>query len=229
METLQQIGPDIWTADGPPIDVFGPIKFPSRMIVVRLGDGALWINSPVAASQAEAAHLARMGSVKYLIAPTRLHVWRLGQWKAFFPDAQLWVPPRIPARLQGLSFDGVLSDEPPPTWAQDIDQVVFRGNMLLDEVEFFHRKSRTLMIADFIQNYPAQEGRPFRNAMMHLGGVLNGGVPRDVRLSFTEKVLGRRSLQKMLAWDFERLIVAHGDCIHNDAKRVVKRAFRWLG
>lgn len=106
---------------------------------------------------------------------------------------------------------------------------MFRGNALLDEVEFFHMKSRTLMIADFIQNYPAQQGRALRNALMRLGGVLNGGVPRDARLSFTRRALGRRSLQRMLAWDFDRLIVAHGDCIENDAKPFVKRAFRWLG
>lgn len=74
METLQEIGQDIWTADGPPIDLFAPIKFPSRMVVVRLGDGALWINSPVPASEAEMAYLARIGTVRYLIAPTRLHV-----------------------------------------------------------------------------------------------------------------------------------------------------------
>lgn len=228
METLREFGPDIWIANGPPVELFGPINFPSRMIVVRLGDGGLWINSPVSASEAEIEHLAAIGPVRYLVAPTRLHVWRLRQWKPHFPDAQLWAPPGIPARYKGLSFDGVLSDEPPVAWARDIDQVVFRGNAFFDEVEFFHMKSQTLMITDFIQNYPPQKGRLLRNALMSLGGVLDGGVPRDIRLSFTKRDLARASFQKLLAWDFQRLIVAHGDCVETGARSFVERAFRWL-
>jgi hypothetical protein len=121
-----------------------------------------------------------------------------------------------------------LSDESPAQWAQDLDQVVFRGNVFLDEVEFLHKKSRTLIFADFIQNYSAQENRPLVNALMNLGGVLEGGVPRDIRLSFTAKSLARRSLDKILSWDFDKVIVAHGDCIDSYAKTFLQKAFLWL-
>jgi hypothetical protein len=60
---------------------------------------------------------------------------------------------------------------------------------------------------------------------------MQGGAPRDLRLSFFGKRrrhLGRDSLHKMLAWDFNKLVVAHGDCVPNEARAFVKRSFRWL-
>jgi hypothetical protein len=56
----------------------------------------------------------------------------------------------------------------------------------------------------------------------------DGGVALDIRLSFTDRNLARRSLEKLLSWDFDKLIIAHGVCIEKDAKPFVERAFRWL-
>jgi hypothetical protein len=188
----------------------------TRMILVRLCDGSLWINSPVEATAAEMEAVARLGPVRYLVAPTPLHAWRVASWKTAFPDAEVWGPAE-------------LGNETPAPWAQDLDQVVFRGNSFLDEVEFLHKPSRTLILGDFVQIYRSQEHRPVRNAMLKLAGVLGGGVPRDIRLSFRDKTQGRLAAGKILSWDFDKLIVAHGDCIESGAKPFVAQALRWLG
>jgi hypothetical protein len=129
-----------------------------------------------------------------------------------------------------LPFTGVLADEPPRGWAGDLDQLAFQGNPLLDEVVFFHEESRTVILDDLIQIHPIVEGKPLRNALLRLGGVASphGGVALDIRLSFTDRKLARRSLEKLLSWDFDKLIIAHGACIEKDAKSFVERAFRWL-
>jgi hypothetical protein len=52
-----------------------------------------------------------------------------------------------------------------------------------------------------------------------------------LRFSFLGKRrrrLGQGSLRKMLSWDFDKLVVAHGDCVQSDAKAFVERSFRWL-
>lgn len=221
---LRRFADDIWIGDGPPVTAFGPLKFPTRTIVVRLGDGSLWVNSPIGDPEAD---LEALGAVRYLVAPTRLHVWRLERWRTAYPAAELWGPPRTPRRFQGIEFAGNLGDEGSP-WERDIDQVVFRGNALIDEVEFLHRKSGTAIFADFIQNYPSQPGRVIGNALMRVAGVLDGGVPRDIRLSMTRRDLARASLDRILAWEFDRLILAHGRCLERDAKEFVRDAFRWL-
>jgi hypothetical protein len=69
-----------------------------------------------------------------------------------------------------------------------------------------------------------------RNALFQLEGVASppGGVGLDFRLSFTNRKLARRSLDKLLSWDFDKLIIAHGACIEKDAKPFVAQAFQWL-
>ena len=38
----------------------------------------------------------------------------------------------------------------------------------------------------------------------------------------------KKSLRKLLSWDFDRLVIAHGPCIEKNAKAFVEQAFRWL-
>lgn len=64
--------------------------------------------------------------------------------------------------------------------------------------------------------------------MKRAGGVLDGGVPRDIRWSFTDRKLARVAVRELLAWDFDKLIVAHGDCVKRGAHAFVERAFDWL-
>jgi hypothetical protein len=218
VDTLQRFAENLWIADGPTVRFFG-MKYPTRMVVVRLGDGSVWINSPVPATREEAEQLERIGPVAHLVSPTRLHDWRLEQWAAFFPQARVWK-----ARSLG--------DTPPQAWKADLDQLLFRGSRVLSESEFFHRRSGTLVMGDFIQNFQPCRGRVLRNAFLAFGGILQGGAPRDLRLSFAGKrhmELGRQSLRELLAWDFDKLVPAHGDCVESDAKAFVERSFRWLG
>ncbi len=196
------------------------------MIVIELGHGSLWVNSPVAVPHVVLDELNAIGSVRYLVAPTTLHLWRLREWHALYPHAQVWGPPMV--SRSSLRVDGVLGDDPPPAWAADIDQVLFKGNFVIEEAEFFHQRSRTLIMTDFLQNYPAQEGAFLGNLVKRMGGVLDGGVPSDIRLTFTNRRLARRSLEKLLEWDFDRLILAHGACVERNAKAFVRGAFHWL-
>ena len=217
MDALKRFAKDIWIANGPVVRFLG-ISFPTRMIVVRLGDGSLWVNSPVAATRDQAAQLEDIGPVAHLVSPTPLHDWRLEQWASFFPRAQVW---------KACALD----DATPAAWKADIDQPRFRGSIVLSETEFFHKPSRTLIMGDFIQNYASERGRPLVNALKRLGGVLGGGSPRDLRFSFVgrrRRRLGEESLRKILWWDFDKIIIAHGDLTVNNARALVERAFGWL-
>ena len=213
---LQPVGPNIWTADGPLITVVWPVRLPTRMIVVKLSNESLWINSPIEASQRDMDEVADLGPVAHLVSPTPLHNWRLAAWRARFPNARCWEPPSI------------LADDPPDAWASDLDQVVMRGNVFLDEVEFFHRASRTVIFGDFIQNYRPEPKRPLLDAIVKLSGTRDGGVPNDIKLTMLKKEPARQSLRKLLSWDFDNLIVAHGTCVQGDAKPLVAEAFAFL-
>jgi Domain of unknown function (DUF4336) len=229
MASLEPFATNVWIVNGQTVRAMG-IPFPTRMIVVQLDCRAWWVNSPIPAPRELLDRMTTEGPVKFLVAPTKLHVWRLESYHALFPDAELWAPPQVARDFKRLPFAGVLKDVPPESWADDFDQLVFRGNLFVEEVYFLHRKSHTVIFGDFIQNHRPAKGRPMRNAFFRLAGVAwpKGGVPFDIRLSFTNRELARQSLEKLLAWDFDKLILAHGVCVEKDAKTFVARAFDWL-
>ena len=112
MSSLRQFGDDIWNVDGPAVH-FIAAELPTRMTIVKLSDGSLWVNSPVMASLDVLKAIDAMGPVRFLVAPTPLHVWRLEQWHTLFPQAQLWAPPKPPRGSGRFDFAGRLADLPP--------------------------------------------------------------------------------------------------------------------
>jgi hypothetical protein len=228
---LQTWADNVFIVEGPQVRDMG-VMFTTRMTIVKLTDGALWVDSPVPVPFETLVRIMDLGPVRYLVAATPRHVWRLDAWHALFPEAQLWVPRPTPFTLKkgDWSFTGILGDKPLGTWASDLDQLAFKGNPLIEEVLCFHRASRTVILDDLIQVHPKVRGKPLRNALFRAEGVAapHGGVGLEIRLSFTNRDLARQSLERLLSWDFDRLIIAHGTCIHRDAKPFVERAFAWL-
>jgi hypothetical protein len=100
----------------------------------------------------------------------------------------------------------------------------------LVEVIFFHKQSHTVILDDLIKIHPIVKGKSLVNALFRLEGVASphGGVGLEIRLTFTDRNLARLSLEKLLSWDFDKLIIAHGPIIEKDAKPFVERAFHWL-
>jgi hypothetical protein len=231
MPELQAFAKNVWIVDGPNVRDMG-IMWSTRMAVVKLSNGSLWVNSPVPVPFETLKLITVLGPVQYLVAATPRHVWRLEAWHALFPEAQLWAPRTTPITLKKghLPLTGVLGYARNPGWAADFDQLTFRGSPLIEETMFFHKESRTVILDDVIQNHLIVTGKPLRNALLKLAGVAypQGGVPIDIRLSFTNRSLARQSLEKLLAWDFDKLIIAHGVCLEKEAKPFVERAFRWL-
>lgn len=231
MAEITEFAENLWIVDGPNVRDMG-FPFTTRATVVKLSDGSLWVDSPVPVPPDLLERVTSLGPVRYLVAGTPRHVWRLNAWHDLFPAAELWAPKPTPFTLKkgALPLTGVLAGNPPPQWAADFDQVAFRGNPLTEEVIFFHRNSHTVILNDLIQIHAPVPGHPFRNSLFRIEGVISphGGVPLDIRLSFLHRNLARQSLKKLLSWDFDKLVIAHGPCIDTDARPFIERAFRWL-
>jgi Domain of unknown function (DUF4336) len=138
MPELQTFAENVSIIDGPIVHTMG-IPFPTRMVIVKLADASLWLNSPVSVPPNLLERIMALGPVRYLVAPIKLHVWRLEEWHALFPDAELWAPPQVPNQFKNLPFAGTLGDAPPDVWADDLDQLVFRGNWFAEEIFFSTR------------------------------------------------------------------------------------------
>ncbi|MGP6158922.1 MAG: hypothetical protein ACLPYS_15680 [Vulcanimicrobiaceae bacterium] len=84
---VRPFGEDVWIVDGPPARFV--LLLPTRMIVARLSNGSLWVNSPVDTEDALLEQILAVGPVRYLVAPKVLHIWRLERARCVFPDAEL--------------------------------------------------------------------------------------------------------------------------------------------
>ena len=153
-QNLQPFGPDIWIAEGP-VASFHGFPYSTRMAVIRLSDGSLFVWSPVALSTALRAAVDALGPVRHLVSPNALHHLFLAEWTSAYPEARLYASPRLRRKRRDLSFNAELGDAPEPAWAGDIDQVVVHGSFALTEIVFFHRHSRTALFADLIQIFRA--------------------------------------------------------------------------
>jgi hypothetical protein len=228
-QTLLQFGPEIWIVDGPVTSFLG-FPYPTRMAVVRLSDGGLFVWSPVALTDPLRASLDVLGPVRCLVSPNALHHLFLTEWTSAYPEARLYAPPRLARKRKDLAFDATLSDACEPEWRIDIDQVIMRGSFYLTEVVFFHRRSGTVLFADLIQNIPRDWFKGWRGVLARRGGIVapDPGTPRDWRASFLNRGTARASLERILAWPIERVLIAHGDLPTDDGTAFVRGAFAWL-
>ena len=132
-----------------------PLPFITRMTVVRLGNGDLFIHSPIAFEPALADRLQAMGTVRHLVSPNQFHYAHIGEWSRAFPGAVAWASPRARkrARSRGIDvhFDRDIGIEPPEEWRAEIDQTAVPGG-IFGEIVFFHKESKTLILADTIIN-----------------------------------------------------------------------------
>ncbi|MHA1553983.1 MAG: DUF4336 domain-containing protein [Alphaproteobacteria bacterium] len=226
---LQEFGPSLYIADGPPVSFYG-FRYPTRMAIARLSDGNIWVWSPVALTDELAAAVEATGPVTHIVSPNKIHHLFLGQWIERWPDARLYAPPGLARKRSDLHFHAELGDSPEPAWEADIDQVVFRGSLAMEEVAFFHRPSRTAIICDLVQRHPASEMSGWRGMLMRLDGLVgeHGSAPREWRASFLRRGPARRARDKVLGWKAERLLIAHGHNSQSNATEILARAFNWI-
>lgn len=226
MKTL--FGNNLWTIDGDEVRMYG-IPFRTRMTAVRLADGQVWLHSPVALTPERTTAVREIGPVQYIVCPNAFHHLFAGDWQAAFPEAALWGMPSLVKKRPDLTFTGLLDDFPPAVWADEIDQLILRGSQILPEAIFLHRASRTLILTDVIQNHDPRRDNWFWRWVKRLNNVSapTGGVPRDLRLTMRDKAALRASVTRLLAWEFDKVVLAHGRCLTKDAHAHVARAFAW--
>lgn len=226
---LRPFGDNIWLADGVEVDVAG-FRYPTRAAVIRLSAGGLLVWSPVALSLSLRASIEALGEVHYLVAPNSLHHLFLGEWQEAYPWAKVHAPPGLRRKRPDIAFSGELDDIAASPWAGDLDHVVIRGNLITTEVVFFHVASRTILFADLIQHFAAGSLSGWRAlvARLDLMSQPEPEVPRKFRVAFIDRASARASIQRVLAWPADRVVMAHAPPVLDGGQAFIQRAFRWL-
>lgn len=239
INTLKPIAPGLWIVDGPIVRMAAPLgtsaPFSTRMTLARLPDGALWCHSPIAPDAALFEAVDSLGPVRHLVSPDKLHYAHIAAWNQRYPQAIAWASPGVRERAASqriaVHFDAELADAAPPAWAGTLDQLRFKGSRAIEEVVFLHRPSATLILADLIENFEADRLTTPMRWIARLGGVLapDGKMPLDMRLTYLgHKAEARACIERMLGWQPQRIVLAHGRCFMEHGEAELRRAFAWL-
>lgn len=233
LDVLKPVAEGVWIVDSGPIRVVG-MPLPLRMTVIKLASGDLWLHSPTRFDDRLRREIARIGRIRHLVAPNIAHWSFLQDWQRGCPDATTWAGPGLRDRAQvkkaGIRLDYDLSDAPPAEWAGEIEQVVVRGSKF-QEVDFFHKPTRTLVLTDLVVNLEAEKLPSLVRPGARLIGVVapDGKAPIYVRLLI--KARRREAAQaaaRLVDWGPERVIFSHGRWFSHDGTAALRRSLSWL-
>lgn len=207
-------------------------KCNSRMTIIRLLNNNLLLHSPCEIDEKTKIKIEQLGGVEFIIAPGSYHYLHLNSAQKAFPNSETLLCPGIETKIPSVKFDWMLGDIPDTRLTDDFEQILIRGNKYIWEVAFYQKTTKTLILVDLIENFTHETEDT--NWLLRIWFKLifrmwNNPKPApEYQLGWKNNRIVSQTLKKILDWNFERVILSHGDLIEVNAKEVVYGAWKNL-
>jgi hypothetical protein len=212
---LEPISDNIWSVPSP-LAVFGFIQLNTRMTIIRMKDGRLFIHSPIPWSTELDTMVSELGEVAYIVAPSCFHHLFVGDWKVHHPNALMCGPKGLLKKRQDLQFDVEMTPDSSFPWASDIQTFSLAGMPIVQEYLFFHKDSRTLVVTDFMFYMPSSTG--FTSFYAWINGVKSTlATPILFKSAVKDKPAFLQSLQPLKDLPVSNISLCHHHIIQEDA------------
>ena len=225
MSELVQHAEGLWTV-AVPHRFFG-LHFGTRMTVIRLPGGGLWLHSVVAVDDLMADEIQAEGPIEHIVMPNLYHHVYVTDAIERWPTARVHAPPAMRHKRADVRIDVDLSETPDPDWDGVLTPVYIDGSVLAETV-FVHRPTRTLVCADLVENFDTSPHLPTRLYLSAAGIRGRVGFSRFLRPVYRDRRATRRSLERLLELDFDRVVLTHGRVLDQGGPAAVREAYRWL-
>ena len=230
---LKQIDRHLWVAEQP-LKFLG-LEVGTKMTVIKLPNGSLVVISPIEIDSEIQQQLDSMGTVRYIIAPNLFHYLYLSQAQQIYPQAQTIAPPGLAAKQPDLKIDRVFTQDP-IEFDSELEFVRFEGFRvfmppqvkIINEIVFYHPASKTLIITDSAFNFDRSFPLVTQLAARVLGSYQELKPYLLDKIASHDKQKLKQSIDKILAWDFQRVIMAHGTIVEHEAKAQLSAGYHWL-
>lgn len=229
---LIPLAENLWTVTQP-FQYLG-LEVGTRMVVVRLSQGELILISPIRLQEGNCTTLNALGSVRHLIAPNQSHHLFLHQAQSLYPEATVWGVEGLAEKRPDLNLDALLNQA--NSFGEELDYLPFegfgallpRGISLIHETVFWHRSSRSLILTDITFNFDDTYPWGTQLAARILGSYKMLKPSYYQKWGSRNKAKVKLSVQKVLEWDFDRVIPAHGSIVETDGKAQFRAGFEWF-
>jgi hypothetical protein len=223
--SLVSIVPDaLWHAQRPL--KFGPLSLTTRMTVVRLRDGSLWVHSPILPTGDIVDQLHRIGQVRYVVAPNKSHHLFFLDFVNAFPAADGYIAQGLALKRPDLArFPCVPRPAP---WESELESYFIEGLPILNETAWFHGDTGTLILTDLLFCF-SSTNRGLTALISKLLGVHGRlGMSRTMKLATKDKQALARAVTPMISLPMKRVIVAHDQIVEEEPAMKLAKAFAWL-
>lgn len=221
---LEPWSENIWIATRP-VKFFG-VETGSRMTVVKLSSGGLFVHSPVALDAQMRRDVDALGEVRAVVAPSLFHHLYVGAWMAAYPKAIFAACQGLDWKRPDLAFTCVLGDTPHEAWAKELQQVYFSARRE-NEVVFYDARSKTMICADALLNLSKHPSATTKIVARAMGNDAPGTGYLE-RVMVRDRRVARRQVDRILEWAPERIILSHGGLVHEDGTNVIRHAYAWV-
>jgi hypothetical protein len=222
---VEQIADNLWVLRYP-LTLLGA-KIGRSVTVIRLASGKLIVHSTAPFSADDVAVIRALGEPAWLLDVSRFHDSFRKEGRSAFPDIPYLVPHGFPdaEKLRAGSLDKI-----PPEWSGEVEVRRIDGMPQVNEHAVFHVPSGTLIVADVLFNFGEHTTgwtRFFAKTLMRLPGMM--GMSLVFRLMIRDRAAFRESLRDIFSWDFDRVVVGHGEAIPNHGKRRLSAVLQRFG
>lgn len=204
------------------------IPMTTRMTLAKIKENEWAAISPVPLQESSIQEINEHGKVRYLIAPNNFHHLFIQDAQQYWPDAELFIPASLTKKRPDLTSASVLTKAANYPWCDELKPLHVSGSEMIEEFFFFHPASATLVMTDVCFNLIQPKG--FRQSLFAAITGTKGELKtsRMINFLFKDKAAMKNSIEEVLDWPFERLIVAHGDIIEHNAAKRLQNSFHWL-
>lgn len=223
---LKQIASDIWGHEAD-LRLPGGMRLPGRATIMRLANNDLVVHSPLAIDDALAREIDALGKVRFLIAPNCIHYMFVKAAKARYPEAKVFGAPGLDKKLGDFAFEH-LPEQGAIPGIDGLRTERIAGVPSMQEQVLFHEASRSLVVTDLVFNVHRCDSFGMRCFLRLVGAWNKTAQSRVWRFLVKDRRQAATSVSSILSWDYERVVVAHGDVIEDDAHQRMRQALSWI-
>lgn len=202
------------------------LRYPLRLLgvsigrtvtVIRLANGKLVIHSTAPFTSEDVHQMEAIGNPEWLLDVSCFHDSLAEEGRRAFPNLRYLVPQGFPraAKLRAQALE-----QPPLEWGAELQMREVAGMPSVCEHALFHVPSRTLIVADMLFNFGGQISGLTKFLVRHVLRFKSEiGMSPFFRSMIRDRAAFKCALGDILRWDFDRIVVAHGEIIETDGKQ----------
>ncbi len=198
-----------------------------NVTIIRLHSGKLVIHSTAPFTQEDVTAIRALGEPGWLLDGILRHDTFAKEGRAAFPGIPYLAPEGF---SEVVGFPTELMVPVPVEWGDELLALEIQGAPVARDTALLHVPSRTLILTELVFNFGDHE--PLWTELLlrvAVGGQHHPGMSRPFKAGVKDEAAFQSSLAAIFAWDFDRVIVGHGDVINFDGKAKLRASLAAAG